>query len=67
MSSWTSLCYFVGIMNLFCQSFSIGLRCGGQVLDVTFSFSSARCIRQRDLALIRVSCRCVIDAMLLDL
>ena len=38
----------------------------GQLLNVTFSFSSARCIRCPDFALIRVSCRCVIYVMLLD-
>ena len=37
----------------------------GLLLNVIFSFSSARCIRWPGFALIRLSCRCVIDVMLL--
>ena len=55
--------FFVAIMHLFSQSLSIVLQCGGQVLNVTFSFSSARCIRWPGFALIKVSC-CVIDMLL---
>ena len=35
-------CYYT---HLFSQSSSIVLRCGGLLLNVIFSFSSARCIR----------------------
>ena len=52
-------------MHLFSQSLSIVLRCVGLLLNVIFSFSSSRCVRWRGFALIRVSCRCVIDVMLL--
>ena len=45
MSLWTPLCCFVGTMHLFSQSLSIVLRCGGLLLNVTFSFTNARCIR----------------------
>ena len=38
---------------------------GGQLQNVTFNSSSARCIRWSIIALIRISCRCVIDVMLL--
>ena len=41
------------------------LQCGGPQRNVIFSFSSARCIRLPGFALIRYSCRCVIDIMLL--
>ena len=41
---WTPLCYFVAILHLFSQSLSIVLWCGGQLLNVTFSFFSASCI-----------------------
>ena len=37
----------------------------GLLLNVIFSFSRARCIRWAGFALIRLSCRCVIDVMLL--
>ena len=37
----------------------IVLRCGCQLLNVTFSFSSAGCVRRTDFALIRVSCHCL--------
>ena len=49
----------------FFQSLSIVLRCGGLLLNVIFSFSSARYIRLSVFAQIRVSCRCVIDAALI--
>ena len=34
---WTPLCYYVAILHLFSQSLSIVLRCGGQLLNVTFT------------------------------
>ena len=37
----------------------------GQLLNVIFNFLSAKCIRWPGVALIRVSCRCVIDVELL--
>ena len=49
----------------FSQSLSIVLLCGSQLLTVIFSFSSARCILWPGFALIRLSCRCVIEVMLL--
>ena len=55
---WTLLCYFVAILHLFSQSLSIVLRCVGQLLNVAFSFLSARCIRWPGFVLIRVSFRC---------
>ena len=66
---WTPVCYFVAVFHLFSQSFiySIVLRCGDQLQNVTFSFLSARCIRWPSFALIRVFCRCVIDVVLLGL
>ena len=64
---WTPLCYFVAILHLFSQSLSIVLRCGGQLLNVIFSFLSDRCIQWLGFALIKVSGRCVIDVMLLGL
>ena len=60
-------CYFVAILHLFCKSLSIVLRCGSQLLNVTFSFLSARCIRWPGYVPIRVSCRCVIDVAWLGL
>ena len=45
-------------------SLSIILRCGALLRNVIFSFSSARCIRGPGFGLIRLYCRCVIDAML---
>ena len=56
-------CYFAFVL----QSLSIFLLCGGQLLNAIFSFLSARCIRPPGLALIRVSCRCVIDVLLLGI
>ena len=47
------------------QSLSIVLWCGGRLLNVIFSFTSARCIRWSGFALIRVSCSCVIKVMML--
>ena len=61
------MCYLVVIMHLFSLSLSIVLRCEGQLLNVIFSFLSARCIRWPYFALIRVSCRCVIDVVLLGI
>ena len=52
-------------LHLFSKSLSIVLRCGGLLLNAIFSFSSARCIRWPGFALIRLSCRCVINVMLL--
>ena len=51
---WTPLCYVVAILNLF--SLSIVLLCGGQVLNVTFSFLSGRCIRWPGFVSIIVFC-----------
>ena len=56
---------FVATMHLFSQSLSIVLRCLSVLLNVIFSFSSARCTRWTGFALVRLSCRCVIDVMLL--
>ena len=53
-------------MRLFSKSLSIVLRYGGQLLNVIFSYSSARCISWRGFAVIRVSCHRVIHVMLLD-
>ena len=47
---WTHLCYFVAIWHLFSQSFSTVFGCGGQLLNVIFSFLSVRCIQWPDLA-----------------
>ena len=52
------------ILHLFSQSLSIVLWCGGQLLNVTFSFFSARCIRWPDFVPISVSCRCVIRTLI---
>ena len=65
VSLWTPLCYFVATMHLFSQSLSIIIRCVGQLLNVTFSIWSSMCIRWPWFAPIRVSCRCVIDVVLL--
>ena len=48
-------------LHLFFKSLIIVLRCGGQLLKVTFSFLSARCIRWPGFVPIRVYCCCVID------
>ena len=53
-------------MHLFSKSLSIVLRCGGKLLNVTFSFSSVRCIEWPGCALIKFSCYYVIDVMLPD-
>ena len=53
-------------LHLFSQSLNIVLRCGGQLLNVTFSFLSARCIRRPGFVPIRVSC-CVINVVWLGL
>ena len=65
MSLWSPLSCFVSTTNLFSQSLSIVLRCGGLLLNVFFSFSSTMCIQWPGFALIRLSCRCVNDVMLL--
>ena len=65
VSLWTHLCYFAVSMHSFSQSLSIVLRCGGLLRNVSFSFSNARCIGWPGFALIKLSCRCVIDVMLL--
>ena len=62
---WTPLRYFVAPMHLFSQSVSIILRCGAQLLNVTFNFLSVRCIRWPGFVPITVSCDCVIDVVLL--
>ena len=53
-------CYYAFVLQLL----SIVLLCVGLLMNVIFCFSSARCIRWSGFALIRVSCRCVIDVML---
>ena len=66
----TPLCYFVAILHSSSQSLIlafVALRCGSQLLVVTFSFLSARCIRWPGFVPIRVSCRCVIDVVWLGL
>ena len=65
VSLWTPLCCSVATMHLFSQSLSIVLRCAAVLVDVIFGFSNARCIRWPGCALFRLSCRCVIDVMLL--
>ena len=52
---WIPRCYFVAVMYLFPQSLSIALPCRDQLLYVTFSFSSARCILWLGFFLIRIS------------
>ena len=66
VSWWTSLYCFVAILDLFSQSLSIVLWCGGQLLTITFRSLSVRCVQWSDFTLIKVSCHCVIDVMLLD-
>ena len=63
----TLLCYFVVILHLFSQSFGIVFLCGSRLLNVTFSFLSARCIRWPGFFPIRVSCRCGSDVVWLGL
>ena len=65
MSLWTPQCYFFAIMHFFSQSLSIVLRCGCQLLNVTFSFSSSRCIRGPWLGSDQSFCRCVINVIFL--
>ena len=62
---FTRLCCFVATMDLCSESLSIVLRCGGPLLNAIFSFSSSRCIRWPGFTLMRLSCRCVIDVVLL--
>ena len=52
-------------MHLFYQSLSTVHRCGGHLLNITFSFLCARCILWPGFIPIRVSCHCVTDVMLL--
>ena len=66
VSWWTRLGYFVDTMHLIFQSLSIILRCGGLQLNMIFSFSSAWWVQWPGFALIRVSCRCAINIMLLN-
>ena len=54
-------CYYA----FFSQSLRIVLGHEGQLLNVTYSFYSTRCIRWRGFALIIVSYYCAIDVMLL--
>ena len=60
---WKPLCYFIAIFQLFSQSLSIVLRCGGQLLNIAFSLLSARYIQWPGFVQIRVSCCCVIDVI----
>ena len=53
MSQWSPLCYFVAIMHLLSQSSYIVFLCGDQLLNVTFIFLSARCLRSPGFSLIR--------------
>ena len=62
---WAPPCYYIAIIHLYSQSLSIVHFCGGQLLNVTFSFSRARCIWWLFFALIRVYNCCVINVMLL--
>ena len=62
---WTSLCYLVAIAHLFSKSVSIVLRGGGQLLNVTISFQTARCIQCPGFAPNSVYSHCVIAVMLL--
>ena len=55
------------LLRCFSQSLCIVLRCGGQLLNVTFSFLSAMCIRWPGFVPIKVSCRCVIGVVWLGL
>ena len=64
---WTPLCYFFAILHLLSQSLSIVLQCGGQLLNITFSVLSARCIRWPGFVPIRVSYCCVINVVWLGL
>ena len=45
---WTPLCYFITILHLFTQSLSTVLQREGQLLNVTCSFLSTRCIQWPD-------------------
>ena len=68
VSLWTPLCCLEAsllLCNCSHKSLSIVLRCGYLLLNVIFSLSSARGIRWPGFALIRLSCHCVIDVMLL--
>ena len=52
-------------MHLSSPSLSIVLLCGGLLRNVIFSFSNSRCVQWPGFALIRLSCSCVINVMLL--
>ena len=60
-ASMLLLCYYAFVLKILEYWSPVW----GLLLNVIFSFSSARCIRGPGFALIRVSCRCVIDVMLL--
>ena len=64
---WTPLCYFVAILhccpNPWVLVFGVGVSCW---MSPSASWAPARCIRWPGFVLIRVSCRCVIDVMLLS-
>ena len=53
----------LAILHLFSNYLRIALRCVSQLLSITFSFLSARCIQWPGFVPIRISCRCVIDIM----
>ena len=57
-------CYFAFVLPILEY---IVLQCGGQLLNVTYSFFSIRCIRWAGFVTIRVSCRYVIDVEWLGL
>ena len=61
----TELRCFVATLHLFSQSLSIVFQCGDLLLNGIFSYASPRSIRWPGLAMIRLSCHCVIDVMLM--
>ena len=66
---WTYICGHLHVTSFLFYIYSPNLWTlfsgVGQLLNVTFSFMRARCIRWPGYVLIRVSCRCVIDVMLM--
>ena len=58
------VCYYYAFV-LSILEYCIVLQCGGQLLDVTFNFSTTRCIQWPIFQLIRVYCCGVINIMLL--
>ena len=56
MSLWTTVCCFVAIVHLFSQSLSI-FRREGQLLNVTFNISNARCSPSK-IVVILLDCVC---------